>query len=197
MNDPISEARALVRTNALKGWREGLFAGTSGNLSIFIRERDLMVITPTSLPYDSLTDEEISVITPDGKLVSGKEPSSEWRMHAEIYKNMPEVNAAVHTHSPYATAFAACRKEIPYFLIEMMPFLGGSVPVSDFAPPGTAELGINAVISLKNRNACLLANHGVLAVGGSIEQAYIRAVYAEDAAKIFHLALAAGGPVTF
>lgn len=194
MTDAVKKARSLVRINALKGKTEGLFAGTSGNLSIFIHEEGLMVITPTSIPYDRLTDEDVSVTDLDGRCISGREPSSEWRMHAEIYRYMPEVSAVVHTHSPYATAFAACRKNIPYFLIEMLPFLGGSVPVSDFAPPGSTELGKNAVSSMKDRNACLLASHGVVAVGKDIEQAYIRAEYVEDAAKIYQLAKVLGEP---
>ncbi len=171
-------------------YREALFAGTSGNLSYFDRETGEMYITPGSVPYETMTKDELVRMTLDGEVLEGeRKPSSEWRMHAEIYRNKPEVSAVIHTHSPYATSFAVNNRKLPVILIEMVPFLGGDVEVADFAIPGTVEVGIEAVKKLKDRNACLMANHGVLAVGASLEQAHTRAVYTEDAAKIYSLAL--------
>lgn len=174
-------------------YSEGLFAGTSGNLSALDRESGRVVITPTSLRYDTMTLEDLVVLDLDGTVTEGnRQPSSEWKMHLEIYRHREDVCAVVHTHSPYATAFAVARKPVPLVLIEMIPFIGGDIPVADFALPGSAELGLEALKVLGKRNACLLSNHGVLAVGATIEQAHIRAVYTEDASKIYHFALGAG-----
>ncbi len=180
----------------LRCYREKMFAGTSGNLSVFDHETGYMYITPTSFPYEKMQMEDIVVIDLDGNIVDGiHKPSSEWRMHAAVYRCKPEVNAVIHTHSPYATSFAVNRKNIPVILIEMVPFIGGDVPCADFAIPGTDAVGENCVKVLEERYACLMASHGVLAIGKDLEQAHIRAVYVEDAAKICHLAKANGDPV--
>jgi len=186
-----------IRKELLKmtqqSYREALFAGTSGNLSYYDRERSRMLITPGSTPYETMTEDDLVCMTLDGEILEGsRKPSSEWRMHAEIYRQKPEVRAVIHTHSPYATAFAVNNQEIPVILIEMVPFLGGNVEVAEFALPGTVEVGIEAAKKLKDRYACLMANHGVLAVGESLEQAHTRAIYTEDAAKIYCLALSNG-----
>ncbi|MBS5064912.1 MAG: class II aldolase/adducin family protein [Hungatella hathewayi] len=186
-----------IRKELLKmtqqSYREALFAGTSGNLSYYDRETERMLITPGSTPYETMTEDDLVCMTLDGEILEGsRKPSSEWRMHAEIYRQKPEVRAVIHTHSPYATAFAVNNQEIPVILIEMVPFLGGNVEVAEFALPGTVEVGIEAAKKLKDRYACLMANHGVLAVGESLEQAHTRAIYTEDAAKIYCLALSNG-----
>ena len=174
-------------------YREALFAGTSGNLSYFDRATGEMYITPGSVPYETMREDELVRMTLDGQVLEGdRKPSSERRMHAEIYRQKPEVSAVIHTHSPYATSFAVNNRKLPVILIEMVPFLGGDIDVADFAIPGTVEVGTEAVKKLKDRYACLMANHGVLAVGSNLEQAHIRAVYAEDAAKIYSLALSNG-----
>jgi L-ribulose-5-phosphate 4-epimerase len=176
-----------------RSYHEALFAGTSGNLSYFDHATGDMYITPGSIPYDTMTEEDLVRMTLDGEILEGlKRPSSEWRMHAEVYRCKPEVSAVIHTHSPYATSFAVNHWKIPVILIEMVPFLGGDIEVADFAVPGTVKVGVEAVKKLKERNACLMANHGVLAVGENLEQAYTRAVYVEDSAKIYSLALSNG-----
>ncbi|MEG2073972.1 MAG: class II aldolase/adducin family protein, partial [Angelakisella sp.] len=170
-----------------------LFAGTSGNLSTYDKASGFMAITPTSVAYETMTAEDIVLIKTDGTEAEGiHEPSSEWRMHAAIYRSCPETGAIVHTHSPYATSFAVGQEAIPVILIEMVPFLGGDVRVAQFALPGTEAVGVTALAALEGRNACLMANHGVLAVGRDLAQAHIRAVYVEDAAKIYHLAKQSG-----
>lgn len=179
-----------------KAYAEAMFAGTSGNLSIYDREEESMLITPSSLAYETMTEDDLMTISLDGEIKEGKhEPSSEWRMHAEIYKQKPEVGAVVHTHSPFATAFGVNRENVPVILVEMIPFLGGDVKVADFALPGTNEVGENCVKALEDRFVCTMANHGVLAVGKDLDQAYIRAVYVEDAAKICTYARMNGKPV--
>ena len=191
------EMRQAVCAWARQCYAEKLFAGTSGNLSVYDRERGLMVITPTMVPYEVLTPEDMVVLRLDGEVLEGKyRPSSEWRMHAAVYRDKSEVSAIIHTHSPYATAFAVNNRNIPVILIELVAFLGGDVPLAGYAAPGTRGVGDEAVKALGDRGGCLLANHGVLAVGGSLEQAHLRAVYIEDAARIYSIALNNGPVVT-
>lgn len=189
----VSDLKRQVLDTAKLAYSEALFAGTSGNLSAFDRASGQVVITPTSLSYAKMAIEDIVVTDLDGLLIEGcRQPSSEWRMHTVIYRARPDVAAVVHTHSPYATSFAVSHKKVPLVLIEMIPFIGGDIPLAEFALPGTEELGIEALKVLKDRNACLLSNHGVLAVGATVEETHLRAVYVEDASKIYHLAVTAG-----
>ena len=182
----------LVQT-AQRAYREKMFAATSGNLSVFDRKSGKIYITPGSFPYEKMTPEDIMAIDLDGNILEGKHsPSSEWRMHAAIYRADKRVNAIVHTHSPYATAFAINHMRIPAVLYEMVFFLGGDIPVAEGAIPGTPEVGENCVPVLKERNGCLMANHGALAVGDTLDRAYTRAVYIADAAKAYSVALTHG-----
>jgi ribulose-5-phosphate 4-epimerase/fuculose-1-phosphate aldolase len=183
---------------ARKCFDEGLLTGISGNLSMFDEESGVMVITPTSLPYDEMQADDIVCINLDGKPIDDKhtrKPSSEWPMHAVVYKEQPHIKAIIHTHSPYATSFALSGTNIPLVLIEMKPILGGDVKVAEFAPPGTAEVGQSAVKALKGRHVCLMESHGALAVGETLNQAYIRAACLEEVAKIYSIALSNGLPV--
>lgn len=196
MNNQYEELKKQLVDTAKKAYREKLMAGTSGNMSIFCQEQGLMIITPSSYDYEIMEIKDVVVIDLDGNVVEGiHKPSSEWRMHAEIYRQLPSVKAIVHTHSPYATSFAVVHQEIPVILIEMIPFLKGSVEVSPYAAQGSAEVGMNAVPILSRKNACLMANHGAVAVGTSLGEAYINSVYLEDAAKIYHMARSVGTPV--
>lgn len=180
------EMRQTVLAMSQQSFQEQLFAGTSGNLSLRDPQTGLIAITPGSVAYPTMTVDDVMVITPEGEIIEGRcKPSSEWRMHVEVYKHRDDVHAVVHTHSPCATGFAVTHDKIPVILIEMMFFLLGDVPVAEYRTPGTAELGLEAVKVLHSRTACLLANHGVLTIGDTLERAHIRAVYTEDAAKIY------------
>lgn len=191
----VQEMRQAVCGWAKQCYAEKLFAGTSGNLSVY--EQGVMVITPTSVAYETITPEDMVVMRLNGDVLEGKyRPSSEWRMHAAVYEAKPEVTALIHTHSPYATAFAVNNRDIPVILIEMVAFLGGGVPLAGYAVPGSRGVGEEAVKVLSDRGGCLLANHGVLAVGDSLERAHLRAVYIEDAAKICSIAMGNGPIVT-
>ncbi len=191
----VERKQAVLRT-AKKAYREKLMAGTSGNMSVYIPERGYMIITPSSYDYEIMEEKDMVVTDLEGNMIEGcHRPSSEWRMHAEIYKSLPHVRAVVHTHSPYATSFAVNHQEIPVVLIEMIPFLKGKIEVSAYAKQGSAQVGLNAVEILRRKNACLMANHGVVAVGESVESAYINSVYVEDTAKIYYMALTSGRPV--
>ncbi|MGL5151280.1 MAG: class II aldolase/adducin family protein [Clostridium sp.] len=190
-----NEIKKSVQQVATKAYNEGLVAGTSGNVSYYDRESNRVFITPTNGDYSTMKPEDIVVITLDGEVVEGQyKPSSEWLLHVELYKNYEHVNSVIHTHSPYATGFAIVDEKIPLILVEMLPFLGGDVPVAKFGMPGTSEVGLNAADVMVNRNAALLQNHGVVAVGKNPEQAYIRAIYVEDAAKAYHYAKLMGEP---
>ena len=188
-----SEIRTHLLAVTKQAYHEGMFAATSGNLSIYDRESGRMYITPSSYPYDIMTEDDIMVIDLDGSILEGKhKPSSEWKMHAAVYRADARVNAIVHTHSPYATAFAINHLPIAPVLYEIIYFLGGDVRVADGAIPGSPEVGEHCVEALKDRYACLMANHGVLAVADGLDLAYTRAVYVEDAAKAYSLALSHG-----
>ena len=190
----IREMKERVLENTLMAYDEGLFAGTSGNLSMCDDAKELLAITPSSFRYEKMTLDDIMIIRMgDGSVVEGAHrPSSEWRMHIAILKGRPDIFGVVHTHSPYATSFAVTCMPIPLILIEMLGYIGGDIPVSEFALPGSVELGARVVESLVKRNACLMRNHGAVAVGSTVEQAHLRAIYVEDAAKIYALALGAG-----
>ena len=193
----VSMLREEIVNRSLVAFRAGLFSGTSGNMSCWLPDQKLMLITPTSVRYEEMTPDQIVLMSLDGTVVEGAlKPSSEWRMHAAIYENYPDVMAVFHTHSPYATAYAATRQTIPAILIEAHAFLGGDIRCADYATPGTKEVGLNAVPALWGRGGCTLANHGVLAVGDSLAQAYLRAEYVEDLAKIACIAKQIGTPVS-
>ncbi len=173
----LPQEKQKVLRVAKKAYEEKLMAGTSGNMSLFCPGTQQVVITPSSYDYGIMEEEDIVVIDLDGNVLEGRhKPSSEWRMHVEIYRNLPHVRAVVHTHSPYATSFAVNQQEVPVVLIEMIPFLKGKLEVSPYARQGSAQVGLNAVPILKRKNACLLANHGVVAVGEDMEAAYLNSV---------------------
>jgi L-ribulose-5-phosphate 4-epimerase len=177
----------------LESYQLKLMAGTSGNASVYDQENGVMIITPSSVSYEGMTIDDLVEMKVDGTIITGiHKPSSEWKMHAQVYLDREDISCVLHTHSPFATGFAVCQEEIPVILIEMVPFLGGHVPVAKFGMPGTAELGVEALKVLNDRKGCLLSNHGTLAIGTSIQSTYMSSVYLEDAAKIYHIAKNAG-----
>lgn len=195
--DTLQKLKQEIVDKSLQAFHEGMFSGTSGNMSCFLRAEGKMLITPTSLRYDVMRAEDIVVMQLDGTILEGRlQPSSEWRMHAAVYEGKPDVDAVFHTHSPYATAFAVNHQTIPAVLIEAFAFLGGDIRCAAYATPGTKEVGLNAIPALEGRLGCTLANHGVLAVGKDLAQAYLNAEYVEDVAKIYSYAKAVGSPVT-
>lgn len=193
--DRKNDIKTEICDKSLKAFNAGLFAGTSGNMSYYLREEMIMLITPTSIRYELMQPADIVEMRLDGTVLNDGKPSSEWRLHAEIYKENEDVSAVFHTHSPHATAFAVNRMTIPATLIETVLFLGGDVPCAEYAPPGSQELGVCTAKAVHGRGGCLLANHGVVAVGSDLSQAYIRAEYIEDTAKITIMAKQIGTPV--
>ena len=187
------ETKAALVKQAQQAYMDKMFAATSGNLSIYDREAGRMYITPGSFPYMEMTPDDVMVIDLDGNILEGPhKPSSEWRLHAAVYRAKEDVNAVVHTHSPYATAFSINNLPIPVVLYEIVYFLGGDIPCAEGAIPGTDAVGENCVKVLDERYGCMMANHGTLAIGDTLARAYTRAVYIEDAAKAYSLALSHG-----
>lgn len=189
--------KKLILDAAKKLYKQKLVAGTSGNISMRCQSHpNHIYITPSGLSYEEMLVEDIVEIDENGIPKKPDQiPSSEWQMHLALYQQYPQINAVVHTHAPFATAFAVNRQEIPLILIEMKPFLGGDLKVAPFAPAGSLELANGIVPYLEHRNACLLANHGTISCGKSMEEAYVASEYIEDAAKIYYYAKTCGTPV--
>ncbi len=172
-----------------------LVEGTSGNISLRGEDEDTFYITPSGMDYLEITERDIVKINSNGiPYDKSQKPSSEFRLHLEIYKNYPNYKAIVHTHSPFATAFSVSRKKIPLILIEMEPFLGGEINVAPFYKAGSVEVSKSVIPYLSNANSCLMANHGVVCCGSDIKSAFLSAEYVEDAAKIYYYSLNIGDP---
>ncbi|MFN8831684.1 MAG: class II aldolase/adducin family protein [Labrys sp. (in: a-proteobacteria)] len=174
----------------------GLNQGTSGNISA--RYKDRMLITPSATPYDDMEPEMICSMPFDGEY-GGYEgplkPSTEWRFHFDIMASRPDVGAIVHTHATYSTILAIAGKSIPACHYMIAAFGGTTVRCAPYATYGTKELSDNAVAALKDRNGCLLANHGMIAVGSSLDKAMWLAHELEMLAKQYYHSLLIGGPV--
>ena len=166
MND-----REVLLAAAKKLYNMKLVAGTSGNLSMRSHDEngnEIMLITPSSISYDIMTEDQLVAVALDGTVLeAGKRPSSEWKMHLALINAYPWINAVVHTHSPMASGFAVNHQCIPFILVEMRYFLGGDIPVAPFAPAGSAELAEIVVPYFTDRKACLMENHGVLCAGAA------------------------------
>lgn len=172
---------------------EKLVTWTSGNVSARDPESGLVVIKPSGIMYDDLKPEDHVVLTLEGEVVEGSlKPSSDTASHLYIYRHRPDVNGVVHTHSPYATAFAALGKPIPVYLTAIADEFGQAIPCAGFALIGGEEIGKQVVDNIGSCAAVLLKNHGVFTVGASAKAAVKAAVIVEDVAKTVHLALQLG-----
>lgn len=175
--------------------RNGLVVWTAGNVSARVPGADLAVIKPSGVSYDELDAESMVVVDLDGNLVEGtRSPSSDTAAHAYVYKHMPHVGGVVHTHSPYATAWAARREPIPCVLTMMGDEFGGDIPVGPFALIGDDSIGRGIVETLTGSNspAVLMAQHGPFTIGASAKAAVKAAVMLEEVAKTVHLARTLG-----
>ncbi len=189
------ERRAVVEGgNAMV--RAGLTAGTGGNLSRICRRQRLIAISPSGLDYGVMQPDDVTLVDLDGRTVEGAyKPSSELGFHLALYHRRPEVGAVVHTHSVYATTLACLGWELPavHYLVG---FAGRKVPLASYATFGTDELAASVATTLGSQfNAVLLANHGLVAVGGDMHAALNTAEEVEFVARIYYQAKCAGSPV--
>ncbi|MDP9136833.1 MAG: class II aldolase/adducin family protein [Pseudomonadota bacterium] len=174
----------------------GLNQGTSGNISA--RYQDVMLITPSATPYDILKPEMIAAMPIAGEYGSWSgplKPSVEWRFHLDILRRRQDVGGIVHTHSTFATVLSIARRDIPACHYMIAAFGGNSVRCAEYARYGTKELSENALAAMQGRQACLLANHGMIAAGGTLERAMWLAVELETLARQYCHALQVGGMV--
>ncbi|MCE5286116.1 MAG: class II aldolase/adducin family protein [Pelosinus sp.] len=173
---------------------KGLVAGTWGNISVRIPDTTHILITPSGRNYLELSSDDLARVDANGKLISGNyKPSSELPLHLAVYQTRPDINAIVHTHSIFASAMAVARKSIPPIIEDLVQLTGGSIDVSNYALPGTAELAKNTVSALGQKNAVLMANHGVVGCGQSLAEAMTACELVEKAAQIYIYANQLGG----
>jgi L-ribulose-5-phosphate 4-epimerase len=175
--------------------KNGLVKWTGGNVSARDPETNLVVIKPSGILYDDLHPEDHVVVNLDGEIVEGSlKPSSDTASHLYIYRHRSDVNGVVHTHSPYATAFAAVGRPIPVYLTAIADEFGTPIPCAGFALIGGEEIGQQVVEHIGDSPAVLLKNHGVFTVGPSATAAVKAAVMVEDVAQAVWLALQLGQP---
>lgn len=193
----LKEKRQKVIDIALKAQKERLMPLTMGNFSIRDKETGYILITPSGMEYSLLKPEDIVVVDLQGSIIDGsRRPSIETQLHCRTYKKRSEVMGICHTHSTYATAWACCGKEIPVIVAELAGMVGGPVQCAPYAPMGSEKLADIVSDFIGMKNAVLMENHGMLAVGESIDKAYANAVIVEEAAKITLYAMQLGNMQT-
>ncbi len=189
------QEKEMVLDTARQLVEKGLVIGASGNVSmrLNVEGAGLLAVTPTSLPYDTLSPDDIQVIDFSGKTVEGSlAPSMETNLHIGIYLSRPDVNAVIHTHAVYASAVAATGKDIPPILDDQVIYLGGTVRCAAYALSGSRELADNALRALGDCGAVLLRNHGAVCVGPSLAEAMTACELLEKTASVYLLAVNAG-----
>jgi len=196
--DTVATIRAEVAHLHAELPRWGLVVWTAGNVSARVPGHDLLVIKPSGVGYDELTPEAMVVCDLDGNLVDGDHsPSSDTAAHAYVYKHLPEVGGVVHTHSTYATAWAARGEPIPCVLTMMGDEFGGEIPIGPFALIGDDSIGHGIVETLRNHrsSAVLMQNHGPFTIGPTAKAAVKAAVMCEEVARTVHIARQLGEPI--
>ena len=189
--------REAVIDTALAMNAAGINRGKSGNVSARWRDDafDGFLVTPTGVPYDRTTPEQIVAMTLAGEARGNVLPSSEWRFHRDIYAARGDAQAIVHTHAPFTTTLACMQRGIPPFHYMVAVAGGKDIRCAPYATFGTQELSDHAVAALSGRRACLLANHGMIAIGASLDATLALAVEVESLAEMYWRALQIGEPV--
>lgn len=174
----------------------GLTKGTGGNISIFNRDKELFAISPSGIDYFETEAEDVVIMDLSGQIVDGKrKPSSEHELHRIFYKKRKDINAVVHTHSVYSTVLAVLREELPASSY-LVAYAGGpNVRCAEYVSFGTKELAQVTYRAMEGRNAALMANHGLVAGGCDILNAFNIAEQIEECAKVYVKARAIGSPV--
>ena len=196
MNDPRAELIAIARAMQ----PAGLNRGTAGNVSVRCagKQGDAgagFYITPTGLPYESLTPDDIPQMALDGSWQGSRKPSSEWRFHRDLYASRPEIGAVLHAHSPFAVSLACLRRDIPPFHYMIARFGGDTIRCADYAIFGSQQLSTAALQAMQGRKGCLLANHGLLVAGRDLAEAFALAVELEELCEQYWRACQLGEPV--
>jgi len=203
LDNTIADLRAQVAALHTELTRNELVVWTAGNVSARVPGEDLLVIKPSGVSYDELSPEAMVVCDLDGKLVEGDRlnkdwpPSSDTAAHAYVYRHLPEVGGVVHTHSTYATAWAARGEAIPCVLTMIADEFGGDIPVGPFALIGDDSIGQGIVATMRGSRskAVLMRNHGPFTVGKDARSAVKTAVMLEDVARTVHVARQLGEPI--
>jgi len=191
MNEP--ELRSALADTARQTVRNGLNKGASGNVSVRLHEGFL--ITPSGLPGDTLEAEQMVFMDMEGQAAGSLKPSSEWRIHRDIYRAWPGVQAVVHAHSPHAVSLSCLRRGIPPFHYMVAAAGGKDIRCASYATFGTQALSDSILAALQDRRACLMANHGQVAVGASLDAALALAVEVEELCAQYWRASLMGEPV--
>jgi L-fuculose-phosphate aldolase len=184
--------RQLIET-AIGMTALGINSGTSGNISL--RHGEGMLITPTGVDYDDLHPGDIVSVSLEGQWDAGRQPSSEWRFHRDIYCQRPDAQAIIHAHPVYSTALACLRKDIPPFHYMVAVSGGKSIRCAPYATFGTQDLSNHVLKALHGRTVCLVANHGLVCLAGDLPRALALATEVENLARIYCQCLAIGEPV--
>lgn len=190
---PDTELRTELLETARAMAAAKLNTGTAGNASV--RTPDGMLITPSGLPAEACSPDDMVVVAPDGKPSGRLAPSSEWRLHNDLYAHRPEAGAIIHAHAPFATALACQRLEIPPFHYMIARFGGNSVRCAAYATFGTQALSDRIAAAIADRSACLMANHGMLVFGRNLPHALALAIEFETLCEQFWRTRQLGEPV--
>lgn len=189
----IQEAKQKIWEAGKRLLAEGLVKGTWGNISLRV-DPETMVITPSGREYQDLKpDEMVEVNILTHKYKGNIKPSTEFKMHAEVFRKRREINAVIHTHPPSASTVAAARREVPPVLDDMAQIIGPTVRVADYARSSSRKMNKVALKALKGRMACLLANHGAVCIGRDLEEAFVVSQVLEKACRTFIEAEFLGG----
>lgn len=190
------ELRAAIVTTARRMNAERINRGKSGNVSARFAERgfDGFLVTPTGMPYETMTGADVVAMTLDGEARGARRPSSEWRFHVALYRARGDVAAIVHAHAPFATSLACLGRGIPAFHYMVAVAGGRDIRCAPYATFGTQELADRVVEAMAGRRACLMANHGMIAAGATLDAALALAVEVEGLAEAYWRALQVGEP---
>ena len=197
MTERELELRSKLIEVARRSNADSLTWGTAGNFSVRIPNSSHILITPSSISYETITPEEMVTIDTDGQIVDGRhKPSFEKPIHCAVYRARPEVNAVIHTEPPYVNSFGVARREIP-LVTHNLAKVGGNVPVGPCMTSGSEDFAQKVLDVMGVRNAVIWANHGLMTVGQSLEEALKLAWRIENAAKVYILSLQLGKPHLF
>ena len=194
-DDNINDLKEEIVNAGRDLFNKGILENNEGNISLRIPKKYELLITPTGNNYQTCSADQVVHMKFDGTAIStGKLPSTEAKLHIAIYKSRPKAKCIIHTHSTYASMLSILRKEIPIIMEEQVVYLGGTINVSSYGEAHTDEISESALIALSYKNGALLANHGVVVCGKSLQNAVKNAELVEKLAKVYWGALQVGNP---